>query len=112
LARPSRRVDETAAHQLAALAIDLQDDEMRGWLHVGWGHVQRHLAGHIGDAIIAGELIGCPPPPQLARIIVGAMEGGCLIWSVHPEGSLVARHSEDLRALLHGWTNTRTGVAP
>ncbi|MGI9157431.1 MAG: TetR/AcrR family transcriptional regulator [Marmoricola sp.] len=102
---------ETAAHQLAALAIDLQDDEMRGWLHVGWGHVQRHLARHISDAITAGELSGCPPPQQLARIIVGAMEGGCLIWSVHPEGSLVARLADDLHALLHAWT-TRRGATP
>lgn len=97
---------ETAAHQLAALAIDLQNDEMRGWLHVGWGHVQRHLARHIGQAMTSGELVGCPPPQQLARIVLGAMEGGALIWSVHPEGSLVARLAGDLDALLERWTTT------
>jgi len=96
---------ETAAKQLAALAIDLQDDELRGWLHVGWGHLRRHLTRHAADAVAAGELAGCPPPQQLARIIVGAMEGGCLTWSVHPEGSLVARLADDLDALLGGWTN-------
>lgn len=101
---------ETAAHQLAALAIDLQNDEMRGWLHVGWGHVQRHLARHIAQGMTAGELIGCPPPQQLARIILGAMEGGCQIWSVHPEGSLIVRLADDLDALLEGWTS-RTGEA-
>lgn len=99
--------EDTASNQLAALAIDLQNDEMRGWLHVGWGHVRRHLARHATDAATAGELAGCPPPQQLARIIVGAMEGGCLVWSVHPEGSLVARLADDLDALLGGWT---TGV--
>ena len=95
---------DTASNQLAALAIDLQNDEMRGWLHVGWGQVQRHLGRHAADALAVGELVGCPPPQQLARIIVGTMEGGCLTWSVHPEGSLVARLAEDLDALLGGWT--------
>lgn len=100
---------DTASNQLAALAIDLQNDEMRGLLHVGWGHVRRHLARHAAAAVAAGELAGCPPPKQLARIIVGAMEGGCLLWSVHPKGSLVARLGDDLDALLEGWT-TGTGV--
>lgn len=97
----------TASNQLATLAIDLQNDEMRGLLHVGWGHVRRHLARHAADAVAAGELAGCPPPEQLARIILGAMEGGCLSWSVHPEGSLVARLGDDLDALLEGWTSTK-----
>ncbi len=99
---------DTAANQLAALAVDLQSDEMRGWLHVGWGHVRRHLARHAADAVAVGDLASTPPPKQLARIIVAAMEGGCLIWSVHPEGSLVARLAGDLDALLAGWT-PRTG---
>lgn len=104
---------ETAANQLAALAIDLQNDEMRGWLFVGWGHVQRHLTRHITDAIAEGELAGCPPPRQLARIIVGAMEGGCLLWSVHPKGSLVVRLGDDLDALLQSWiTKTRERQSP
>jgi AcrR family transcriptional regulator len=94
----------TAHNQLAALAVDLQNDELRGWRHVGWAHVRRHLARHAGDAIAAGELRGCPEPEQLARIVAGAMEGGCLAWSVHPEGSLVARLHDDLSALLSGWT--------
>ncbi len=93
----------TASKQLAALAIDLQDDEMRGWLHVGWDHVRRHLEQHAVAAAAAGELVGAPPPGQLARIVMTAMEGGCLAWSVHPEGSLVDRLSADLDALLSGW---------
>jgi AcrR family transcriptional regulator len=94
----------TASKQLAALAIDLQNDEMRGWLHVGWGHVRRHLEHHAVAAVAAGELTDAPAPPQLARIVIAAMEGGCLVWSVNPEGSLIGRLSADLDALLSGWT--------
>jgi AcrR family transcriptional regulator len=94
----------TAHNQIAALAVDLQNDELRGWLHVGWEHVRRHLASHAVDATAAGELIGCPPADQLARIIAGTMEGGCIAWSVHPEGSLIERLQDDLTALLSGWT--------
>jgi AcrR family transcriptional regulator len=94
---------ETAAKQLAALAIDLQNDEMRGWLHVGWGHVRHHLERHTAAAVAAGELAGAPPPAQLARILMATMEGGCLVWSVHPDGSLIRRLAADLDALLSGW---------
>ncbi len=97
----------TASKQLAALAIDLQNDEMRGWLHVGWGHVRRHLECHAVSAVADGELAGAPPPPQLARIVMTAMEGGCLAWSVHPEGSLIGRLTADLDALLSGWITRR-----
>lgn len=96
---------ETAAIQLAALAVDLQHPEMRELLHKGWSHVRRHLRRHATDAIGTGELTCCPPPGQLARIVLGAMEGGCLAWSVHPRGSLVARLGADLDALLNPWTN-------
>jgi hypothetical protein len=97
----------TAHNQIAALAIDLQNDELRGWLYVGWEHVRRHLARHAADAIAAGELVGSPPADQLARIVAAAMEGGCIAWSVHPQGSLIARLRDDLTALLSGWTADR-----
>ena len=94
----------TAANQLAALAIDLQHDEMRELLNVGWGHVRAHLRRHATDAVAGGELVGCPPPEQLARILLSTMEGGCLAWSVHPEGSLIDRLADDLDAVLDAWT--------
>ncbi|MGH3425928.1 MAG: hypothetical protein ACRDO8_14450, partial [Nocardioidaceae bacterium] len=72
----------------------------------GWSRVRAHLDRHAGQAIAAGELHGCPPPEQLARIVFTAMEGGCLSWSVAPEGSLVDRLTADLEALLSGWTTT------
>ncbi|TWP36242.1 TetR/AcrR family transcriptional regulator [Leekyejoonella antrihumi] len=97
----------TASKQLAALAIDLQNDEMCGWLHVGWGHVRRHLEGHAQAAVNAGQLVDRTAPAQLARIVSTAMEGGCLAWSVHPEGSLIERLSTDLDALLSGWSTQK-----
>lgn len=104
--QPYRDLDhpEHAAMQLAALAIDLQHDRMRELLDLGWGHARRHLARHATDAARAGQLLGCPPPDQVARLVSTAMEGGCLAWSVHPEGSLVDRLSADLDALLGAWT--------
>ena len=98
---------DTAAMQLAALAVDLQNEEMRTLLHVGWGHVRTHLQRHATEAIARGELVGCPPPDQLARIVMGAMEGACLAWSVHPTGSLIVRLTDDLDAMLAAWVATR-----
>lgn len=95
---------DTAAKQLATLAVDLQDDDMRELLHVGWGQVRAHLKRHAVDAVAAGELVDSPPSDQLARIVLSAMEGGCLAWSVHPEGSLIARLADDLDAVLEAWT--------
>ncbi len=94
---------DTASKQLAALAVDLQNDQMRELLHCGWGHVRTHLQRHATDAIGGGELVACPPPDQLARVVLGAMEGGCLIWSVRPEGSLIARLTDDLDTMLAPW---------
>ena len=94
---------DTAARQLAALAVDLQDDELRELLHRGWGIVRAHLARHVAAAVAAGELAGCPPPEQLARILFAAMEGGCVAWCVHPDGSLITRLGADLDALLAAW---------
>ncbi|MGA8679871.1 MAG: TetR/AcrR family transcriptional regulator [Acidimicrobiales bacterium] len=94
---------ETASKQLAALGLDLDNDEMRELLRDGWSRVQRHLERHATASIAAGELVGSPPPKQLSRIIFGVMEGGCLAWSVQPEGSLIRRLDEDLTALLRPW---------
>ena len=96
----------TASNQLAALAIDLQNDAQRELLHAGWDRVRRHLARYARQATSAGELVGAPPPAQLARIVLGAMEGGCLAWCVHPTGSLITRLTKDLDALLSAWTTT------
>ncbi len=97
-----------AASQLAALALDLQDEKMRELLAAGWGTAQHHLARLAQEAIDAGELTGQPPAGQAARILLAAGEGTCLAWSVAPSGSLVSRVEADLDAILAAWS---TGTA-
>jgi hypothetical protein len=91
------------ASQLAALALDLQDETMRELLAAGWQMIQDHLAWLAQDAVDAGELSGDPPAGQVARILLAAGQGTCLAWSVAPHGSLMARVEEDLDAILMSW---------
>jgi AcrR family transcriptional regulator len=95
-----------ATGQLAALALDLQDEKMRELLAAGWRIVQDHLARLAQDAISAGELSGRPPAEQVARILRAAAEGTCLAWSVSPDGSLLALLEADLDAILASWRVT------
>jgi AcrR family transcriptional regulator len=98
-----------AASQLAALALDLQDEKMRELLAAGWQQIQDHLTRLAHDAIEAGELSGDPPAGQVARILLAAGQGTGLAWSVSPRGSLVARVEEDLDAILKSWAAARSG---
>ncbi|MDQ3423235.1 MAG: TetR/AcrR family transcriptional regulator [Actinomycetota bacterium] len=93
-----------AANQLAALALDLQDERMRELLAQGWRMIEDHLTRLAQDAIAAGELAGGPPAGQVARILLAAGEGTRLAWSVAPSGSLVARAEADLDAILSSWS--------
>jgi AcrR family transcriptional regulator len=97
------------ASQLAALALDLQDENMRELLAEGWQLIQDQLARLARDAILAGELPGDPPAGQVARILLAAGQGTCLAWSVAPRGSLVARVGEDLDAILMSWAAPARG---
>jgi AcrR family transcriptional regulator len=93
-----------AASQLAALALDLQDEKMRELLAAGWGTAQDYLTRLAQEAIDAGELTGQPPAGHAARILLAAGEGACLAWSVAPSGSLVSRVEADLDAILAAWS--------
>ncbi|NHA69798.1 TetR/AcrR family transcriptional regulator [Phycicoccus flavus] len=95
---------DTAANQLAVLAVDLQRADLRELLDSGWGIVRRHLARHAAAATTAGELHGAPAPERLARVVAAAMEGGCLSWSVRPDGPLVDRLAADLDTILDPYT--------
>lgn len=95
-----------ASGQLAALALDLQDEKMRELLAAGWQVIQDQLTRLAADAISAGELSGDPPAGQIARILRAAREGTCLAWSVSPDGSLMARLEADIDAILMSWRTT------
>ena len=41
---------------------------------------------------------------------MAAMEGGCLAWSVYPDGSLIRRLAADLDALLSGWATPKEKI--
>jgi AcrR family transcriptional regulator len=88
------------ANQLAALALDLQDDAMRELLAEGWLIIEEHLAGLAADAIEAGQLSPNRPAEQIARILLAAGEGTRITWCVRPVGSLVARAQADIDAVL------------
>jgi AcrR family transcriptional regulator len=89
-----------ATGQLAALALDLQDDSFRELLAAGWQLMHDHLTRLAAEAIAAGELPGGLPAEQVARIVRGAGEGICLAWSVAPSGSLMDRLEADVDAIL------------
>ncbi|PZS04781.1 MAG: TetR family transcriptional regulator [Pseudonocardiales bacterium] len=95
------------ARQLASLAVDLQDDDMRALLARGWRVVRRRLTELADDAIDTGDLDAAPPAEQAARILFALGEGTRLAWSVEPRGSLVARASADLDAVLAAWGTQR-----
>jgi len=95
------------ANQLATLALDLQDEQMRELLAAGWRIALGHLTELASEAIAAGELAGDLSAEQIARVLHAAAEGIRLTWCVLPEGSLVARAESDIDAILRSWAAQR-----
>lgn len=96
-----------AANQSAALALDLQDDDLRALLAEGWGLVQARLAQLVGAAIAAGELPEHLDAAACGRLLFTAGEGTRLAWSVDPRGSLTARAEETIDLALAGLRGQR-----
>jgi AcrR family transcriptional regulator len=96
------------ANQLATLALDLQDDEMRALLAEGWLIFEDHLKELATAAIEAGELSPRHPAEQVARILLATCEGTRITWCVRPVGSLVARARADIDAVLTSLAATPT----
>lgn len=94
---------ENAANQLAALALDLQDEKMKELLLAGWRIMEDRLTRLAQEAIDEGELSGRSPAEQVGRILLATSEGTALAWSVAPEGSLLSRIADDLDAVLMAW---------
>jgi AcrR family transcriptional regulator len=93
----------TAANNLAQLAFDLADDELRelmAELHAG---MEAELRPLLHRAVAAGDLPGAPPPAVAARILAAMADGTAIHWSARPAGGLRARMRAELEAVLGGW---------
>jgi AcrR family transcriptional regulator len=85
----------TAANNLAQLAGELADPELRVLLGQYFGTVEAELA------LLLRDVPGAPP--NAARVLVALANGTAIDWSLHPAGSLVDRLAADIDAVLDGW---------
>ena len=101
----------TAANNLAQLAVDLADPELRLLMAEFYSVMEAELAALLARAVVAGALPGAPPAAQAARILAGLADGTAVHWSARPEGALGDRLRADLSAVLGGWqTKEREGT--
>jgi hypothetical protein len=96
----------TAANNLAQLAVDLADVELRGLMAEFYAVMEGEVAALV--RLAAGELPGAPAAPVAARILTAVADGTAIHWSARPEGGLSERLRADLSAVVAGW---RTPVA-
>jgi AcrR family transcriptional regulator len=94
---------ENAANNLAQLAVDFGDAELRALLAELYEATEAEVAALFRRAVQAGALPAAPPVPQAARILAALVEGSAIRWSVRPDGSLRARMRADLDAVLTSW---------
>ena len=92
----------TAAHNLAQLAADLADDELRGLMAEFYSVMEARIA-----ALIERERHGtfgqAPPADVAARILTAAADGTAIHWSARPRGGHGERMRHDLGAIDAGW---------
>jgi AcrR family transcriptional regulator len=93
----------TAANNLAQLAVDLADDELRGLMGEFYAVMETEVAALVDVAVRDGRLDGAPPSRVAARILTAVADGTAIHWSARPEGSLRERLRSDLGAVLDGW---------
>jgi AcrR family transcriptional regulator len=89
----------TAANNLAQLAGDLADGELRGLMAEFYAVMEAEIAGLVELA----ELPGAPAAPVAARILTAIADGTAIHWSARPEGGLCERLRGDLTAVVAGW---------
>lgn len=106
LVEPYAALDDpaAAANNLAQLAVDFADAELRDLLAQLYAAVEAEVAILVHDA--AATLPGAPPAPQAARVLTALAEGSAIRWSVHPTGSLRERIRTDIDAVLTTWSRT------
>jgi AcrR family transcriptional regulator len=94
----------SAANNLAQLAADLGDPELRATMADFYAAMEAGLVPLLDVA--AGRLPGAPPPPVAARILTALVDGTALHWSARPAGSLLDRLRTDLDAVLTAWKDS------
>ena len=95
-----------AANNLAQLAVDLADEELRRLMAEFYAAMEAEVAALVREA--AGRLPGAPPPARAARTLTALAGGTAVHWSARPDGGLAERLRTDLSAVLDGW-RTHTG---
>jgi AcrR family transcriptional regulator len=93
----------SAANNLAQLAVDFGDDELRGLLAELYEAIDAEVAALVRHAVRAGALPGAPPAPRAARVLTALADGSAIRWSVRPDDSLRARLRVDIDAVLESW---------
>ncbi len=89
-----------AHHQLAALALDLQDTGLRDLLDEGWLMVRQRLAALAAEAVAEGQLPQGLSPTRVAWVLFTVGEGTRIAWSVRPEGSLCRQAAQAIDLIL------------
>ncbi len=94
---------DTAANNLAQLAFDLSDPELRGLMAEFYSVMEAEVAELVERAVDADRLPGAPAPPVAARILTAIVDGAAIHWSARPVGGLCDRLREDIDAVVAGW---------
>jgi AcrR family transcriptional regulator len=93
----------SAANNLAQLASDLSDPELRGLMADFYAVMEAELRPLLERAMATGGLPWAPPALVAARILTAIADGTAIHWSARPSGSLAERLRADLEAVLDGW---------
>jgi AcrR family transcriptional regulator len=106
LVEPYTSLDDpaAAANNLAQLAVDFADAELRGLLAELYATIEAEVAALVHAA--ADALPGAPPAPHAARVLTALAEGSAIRWSVRPTRSLRERIHADIDAVLTTWSRT------
>jgi len=88
-----------AANNLAQLAVDLTDPDLRDLMAEFYAALEQRLE----TVVAAAHLPGAPQPALAARILAALADGSAVHWSARPVGSLRDRLREDVTAVVDGW---------
>jgi len=88
-----------AANNLAQLAVDLTDPDLRALMAEFYAALEHRLETTLANQ----HLSGAPDPAVAARILAAIADGTAIHWSARPVGSLRDRLRTDVGAVVDGW---------